>query len=203
MKKLILATKNAGKAREFKQLFSGYGIETISLLELEQELPDVEETGDTFEDNALLKAETIAKQLNVPVLADDSGLEVDALEKRPGIYSARYAGLEKNDQKNYEKVLKELDNVEKEKRTARFVSVIALARPGFESVVKRGTCEGSIGYEPKGENGFGYDPVFYPNSFQQTMAQLTAEQKNAISHRRNALDKLEAWLKLELEAGRL
>ncbi|KGX88073.1 XTP/dITP diphosphatase [Pontibacillus marinus] len=192
MDRIVIASGNQGKIREFRQLFSKYGIETIAMNDLDETLPDVEETGETFEENARLKAETISDIIQVPVLADDSGLEVDALNKRPGVYSARFAGEQKDDQANLQKVLNELKG--KEDREARFVCVLALARPGKETVYKRGTCEGQIGLEPQGENGFGYDPVFYPKGFNRTMAQLSSDEKNSISHRSNALKQLEGWL---------
>lgn len=192
MKKIIVATRNEGKVREFRQMFAKYNVETHSLAELEQALPDVEETGETFEENARLKAETISNILGEPVLADDSGLEVDALNKEPGVYSARYAGEEKNDKANLDLVLSKLEGIED--RDARFVCALALARPNAETIIERGTCEGKIGTESHGENGFGYDPVFYPNGYQETMAQLSSEEKNSISHRSNALKKLESRL---------
>lgn len=194
MQKILIATKNAGKVREYQEMFSPYGIEVQSLLN-HSDIPDVEETGTTFEENAKLKAETIAVKLNIPVLADDSGLEVDALDNRPGIFSARYAGGEKNDLKNLQKVLEELKGVHEYDRNARFVCVIALARPGLKTVTKRGECEGIILTEPIGENGFGYDPIFKPNEYDKSMAQLKPEEKNSISHRYNALNQLKEWLK--------
>ncbi|SEA51787.1 XTP/dITP diphosphohydrolase [Thalassobacillus cyri] len=198
MKELIIATKNVGKVKEFQELFHKYDIQVRSLHDLEEPIGDIEETGRTFEENALIKAEAISNQLNTPVLADDSGLEIDALDGRPGIYSARYAGEEKNDQKNLEKVLAELEGVAPENRSARFVCSIAIIQPGQKSLVKRGTCEGSIGLKPKGENGFGYDPIFIPDGYDRSMAELKPEEKNTISHRRNAILKVEDWLK-ELE----
>lgn len=192
MDRIVIASGNQGKIREFRQLFSKYGIETVSMRDVDETLPEVEETGDTFEENARLKAETISNMLQEPVLSDDSGLEVEALDHRPGVYSARYAGEPKNDQANLEKVLNELDG--KDHRSARFVCVLALARPGKETIYKKGACEGYIGTEPKGEKGFGYDPVFYPEGYSQTMAQLSSDEKNRISHRSNALKQLEGWL---------
>ncbi|TCT25071.1 XTP/dITP diphosphohydrolase [Melghiribacillus thermohalophilus] len=195
MKKIILATKNNGKAKEFKEIFGSIGIEIVTLLDLEEDIPEIEETGETFEENAAIKAETIADRFQMPVMGDDSGLEIDALDGKPGVYSARYAGLEKSDQKNMEKVLSELDGVEQDERTARFVCVLALAVPGKETVLKRGRCEGRIGFEPIGDKGFGYDPIFYPDGYDQTMAQLEPEEKNRISHRRDAINQMMDWLK--------
>ncbi|MDC3412567.1 XTP/dITP diphosphatase [Terrihalobacillus insolitus] len=195
MKKIMIATKNEGKVKEFKQLFLKYGVDVISLLDMEEDIPDVEETGTTFEQNAALKAETISAVLNIPVIADDSGLEIRALEGRPGVYSARYAGTSKNDRANLDKVLTELTGVPDENRAARFVCVIAVAQPGKSTFTKRGTCEGKIGLHPTGKHGFGYDPIFIPNEYNRTMAQLSADEKNAISHRRNALSQLEDWLR--------
>ncbi|SIS50990.1 XTP/dITP diphosphatase [Salimicrobium flavidum] len=193
MKEVVIATNNQGKVKEFEQMFSAYGITVKSLKDFEEDI-DVEETGDTFEKNALLKAETISSQWNIPVLADDSGLEVDILQGRPGIYSARYAGEEKNDKKNIEKLLEELGETTVKDRSARFVCVIAVARPGQASFTKRGTCEGAIALQPRGEHGFGYDPIFIPENYMKTMAELPAEEKNSISHRHNALVKIEEWL---------
>ncbi|GGC93156.1 non-canonical purine NTP pyrophosphatase [Thalassobacillus devorans] len=195
MKELIVATKNNGKVKEFREMFKIYGIELKSLHDLPDWSGDIVEDGATFEENAAIKAEAISKAYDVPVLADDSGLEVDALQGRPGVYSARYAGEEKNDQKNLEKVLKELEETGYSERTARFVCCIAIIQPGKEAIIKRGTCEGKIAKKPEGSHGFGYDPIFVPDGYDQTMAQLTADEKNAISHRRNAIDKVEQWLK--------
>src|SRR5699024_1925090 len=141
-----------------------------------------------------LKAEQISSLLNVPVLADDSGLVIDALDGRPGVYSARYAGLEKNDQDNNDKVLNELKSISMENRTARFVCVLAVARPGEDTFFAEGTCEGKIACSEKGENGFGYDPLFIPEGHSKTMAEISPEQKNQISHRGRAINELEEWL---------
>ncbi|WP_079479493.1 XTP/dITP diphosphatase [Halobacillus salinus] len=195
MNELVIATKNEGKVREFREMFSKYGIEVKSLLEFDEPIEDIEETGTTFTENATIKAEAISKQYNIPVLADDSGLEVDALEGAPGVYSARYAGLEKNDQKNLYKVLENMKGVPTDQRTARFVCAVAVARPEHDTFVKVGTCEGNIAEEPQGEHGFGYDPVFIPKGSKRTLAEYTSEEKNAISHRHNAIIQLEEWLK--------
>ena len=193
MKTVLIATKNKGKAKEFETLFSPKGIKVITLLDIENAI-DVEETGSTFEENALLKANAISEIMNMPVLSDDSGLIIDALEGRPGIFSARYAGPEKDDRANYEKILRELEGVPEEKRTARFYCAIALVGPNMKPITVSGTCEGVIALEPSGENGFGYDPVFYVPEKQTTMANLNAEEKNKISHRANALKELEKVL---------
>jgi XTP/dITP diphosphohydrolase len=190
MKQVIIATKNAGKAREFQALLGKRGVEVKSLLDFPN-CPDVEETGNTFAENAILKAEAMARYFNTTVIADDSGLSIDALGGRPGVYSARYAGEEKNDQKNIAKVLSELEGVPFAKRTARFHCALAVAAPGRRTAVVEGTCEGYIAEKPQGENGFGYDPIFYIPKKGKTMAQLSAEEKNQISHRAKALEKLD------------
>lgn len=195
MKEIVIATKNAGKAKEFKDFFATYGIQAISLLDLEQTTPDVEETSTTFEGNAALKAEQISVFLNKPVLADDSGLIIDALDGRPGIYSARYAGELKSDQANIEKVLEELKDTPVERRIARFICVLAIAQPGKDIFFKTGYCEGSISKSKKGTHGFGYDPIFIPKNYQESMAELQPEEKNKISHRSQAIKQLENWVK--------
>jgi len=189
MKEVIIATKNAGKLIEFQSILSAYGLEAISLLELE-ESPDVEETGSTFEENAILKAEAISKMYGKMAIADDSGLSVDSLGGEPGIYSARYAGEEKNDDANISKLLQQLKGVPKEERNARFRCALALAEPGRETITVEGSVEGYITDEPIGENGFGYDPIFLVKDKAKTMAQLSKEEKNKISHRAVALQKL-------------
>lgn len=199
MDTVIIATKNKGKAMEFEKLFLPKGLAVKTLLDY-PELEDVEETGTTFEENAVLKAETIAKVLGVRVIADDSGLEVDALEGRPGVYSARYAGSEKNDEANIDKVLEELQEVPENERTARFCCALAMADPGKETLTVFGRCEGRILRERKGSNGFGYDPIFFVEAEGKSMAELPSEAKNKISHRANAIRKLEAVL--EEQEGR-
>ncbi|WP_026690570.1 XTP/dITP diphosphatase [Alteribacter aurantiacus] len=189
MKKVLIATQNAGKVREFDAFFAKKGIQVTSLLDVE-EPDDVVEDGVTFEDNAIKKAEAIGKSLGIPVIADDSGLEVDALDGAPGVYSARYAGSEKNDEANNQKLLAELESVPEEERTARFVCALAVYLPGNQCHVVRGTCEGQIAMELQGENGFGYDPLFYVPKLGKMMAELSRDEKNEISHRANALKKL-------------
>lgn len=194
MKQILIATKNKGKVEEFQALFKKYQMETVSLLDLPNDIEDVEETGETFKENARLKAEQISSILNAPVLADDSGLIIDALDGRPGVYSARYAGLAKNDQDNNNKVLSELKDITPEKRTARFICVLAVARPGQETFFVTGYCEGKIANSETGSNGFGYDPIFIPKGYSKTMAEISAEEKNKISHRSQAIGLLDEWL---------
>ncbi|EIJ79083.1 nucleoside-triphosphatase [Bacillus methanolicus PB1] len=193
MKEVIIATKNRGKAKEFATMFEPKGIQVKTLLDY-PEIGEIEETGSTFEENAVLKAESVAKQLGKMVIADDSGLMVDALDGRPGIYSARYAGEEKNDNANIDKVLKELEGVNDDERTARFYCALAVASPNQPTFTFSGTCEGLILKERRGANGFGYDPVFYVFEKGRSMAELLPEEKNQISHRANALRKLKEHL---------
>jgi XTP/dITP diphosphohydrolase len=198
MKEVIIATKNPGKAREFEHIFAPRGVEVRTLLDF-PEIPDVEETGTTFEENAILKAEAVSKILDKMVIGDDSGLIVDALEGRPGIYSARFAGEPKNDEANTAKLLNELSGVPEKERSARFYCALAVAVPNQETLTVSGTCEGRILNESKGTNGFGYDPVFYVPEKGLAMAELSSNEKNKISHRANALKKLDVILDSILE----
>jgi len=193
-RRVVLATRNQGKVKEFNRLFADLGWEGISLAEFKG-VPEVIEDGETFEANALKKAIEISTYLNLPALGDDSGLEVDALDGRPGVYSARYAGEDATDEKNWRKLLDELDDVPMERRTARFRCTIAFVVPGSEPVITTGSCEGLIAKEPKGTNGFGYDPVFYIPEMEKMMAQLLPEEKNQISHRARAMNHLLEALK--------
>jgi XTP/dITP diphosphohydrolase len=189
MTEIIIATNNPGKVKDFKVILEPKGFTVKSLADFPY-IQDVEETGTTFEENALLKAEAVSARLGKIVLADDSGLEVDALNGEPGVYSARYAGMDKDDRKNILKVLERMEGVPEKKRTARFVCVLAVVEPSGEKFTVRGTCEGTITNEPVGENGFGYDPIFYVEEKQRTMAQLSKEEKSEISHRGNAISQL-------------
>ncbi len=189
-KTIIIATNNSGKAKDFDRLLNPFGYKVKTLADY-PELGEVEETGSTFAENASLKAETISKQLNEIVIADDSGLIIDALNGEPGVYSARYAGSEKSDQKNIEKVLFKMEQVPGDKRTARFHCTLAMAIPGEETKLFTGEAEGYITTKPTGDHGFGYDPIFYTEVFQKTFAELTPDEKNQISHRANALKKLQ------------
>jgi len=196
MKKIILATKNAGKVHEFAQMMERYEIEVLSLLDLNYE-DEIEENGVTFEENALIKAREIALQYKATVVADDSGLSIDALNGAPGVYSARYACLVSNageirsDEANMDKVLEELKNVPDNERTARFVCALAIVDENGKETVVHGTCEGKIWHEKRGLEGFGYDPIFYLPQLDKTMAELSKDEKNALSHRGNAFKKLE------------
>ncbi|MBY8914929.1 XTP/dITP diphosphatase [Bacillus sp. YC2] len=193
VKEAIIATHNPGKVKEFKEILEPKGYSVFSLAEIGF-TEDIEETGQTFEENAILKAEAVAKAVNKMVIADDSGLSVDNLGGRPGVYSARYAGESKDDTANIEKVLSELKGIEKEQRTARFRCALAVSRPGQETKTVEGHVEGYIAKEPAGNNGFGYDPVFIVKDKDKTMAQLTSAEKNKISHRADALKKLSKLL---------
>lgn len=194
MKEAIIATHNPGKVKEFKEILEPKGYEVKSLAEIGF-TDEIEETGHTFEENAILKAEAVAKAVNKMVIADDSGLSVDNLGGRPGVYSARYAGEQKDDQANIDKVLNELRGIEKEQRTARFRCALAVSIPGEETKTVEGHVEGYIAEEPRGEYGFGYDPIFIVKDKDKTMAELTSDEKNKISHRADALKKLSKLLK--------
>lgn len=197
-KQIVLATRNQGKVREFQNLFAPLGWTAVSVAAF-PEVPEVVEDGKTFEENARKKAVTIANHLGLPAIGDDSGLEVDALAGAPGVYSARYAGEQATDAENVQKLLAELEGVEMSQRTARFRCVLAYAEPGQPPIIVSGACEGVIAYEPAGEGGFGYDPVFFLPQRRCTMAQLSIDEKNRISHRAEAMRNLFASLK---EAGR-
>ncbi|MBI3519567.1 MAG: non-canonical purine NTP diphosphatase [Bacteroidetes bacterium] len=187
---LIFATHNKNKLKEVRSLMPS-PIELISLDEINF-MDEIEETASTIEGNALLKAKTIFEKTGKNCFADDSGLLVDALNGAPGVYSARYAGEQKNDQDNMQKLLQELSNISN--RNAHFKTVMALIIDGKEHVFE-GTVHGKIIHEKKGSNGFGYDPIFMPDGYDQTFAQLSSEIKNTISHRANALKKLIHFLK--------
>ncbi|MDT0785873.1 XTP/dITP diphosphatase [Staphylococcus pseudintermedius] len=192
MADIVIASSNQGKINDFKVIFSEDNV--IGINEMIEDF-DVEETGTTFEENARLKSEAAAKLLNATVIADDSGLEVAALNGEPGVYSARYAGVQKSDEANIEKVLKGLEN--EENRAARFVCVISMTTATGETTTFKGMVEGEITLSQIGENGFGYDPIFLIPERQKTMAQLTAEEKSEISHRRKAIDQLKAYIEGE------
>ncbi|OYQ65249.1 XTP/dITP diphosphatase [Aerococcus sp. 1KP-2016] len=199
MKEIMIATANPGKAKEFKSLFAKYNIDVKTLLDFPN-YPEIPETGETFIENATIKATTAAKDLHIPVIADDSGLSVDALDGAPGVYSARYAGPEKSDANNRKKLLDALSDVTDEQRTARFHTYLVVAdAEGHVLKSYHGTLDGFITREERGENGFGYDAIFYVPSKDKTTAQMSAEQKDSLSHRGNAL----RLLAKDLENGEL
>lgn len=185
-KKVIFATSNEGKMKEVRSILEDLGMEVLSMKEAGIEA-DVVEDGTTFEENALIKATEIQKICGEIVLADDSGLEIDYLNKEPGIYSARYMGANTSYTIKNQNLIDRLEGVEDEKRSARFVCAIAVAFPDGTTQITRGTIEGRIGYEEKGSNGFGYDPIFYVPEYGCTTAELSLEQKNEASHRGKAL----------------
>ena len=194
MKKIIVATGNEGKMDEIRQILQGENIQFVSLKD--ENLQDVEiiENGSTFEENAIIKARTISDLTGQMVLADDSGLEVDYLHGEPGIYSARYLGEDTSYDIKNQAILDRLKGVPKEQRTARFVCAIAAVLPDGKTLVTRETIEGYIGECPAGENGFGYDPIFYVDEYHCSTAELTEEQKNEISHRGKALRSMKKLL---------
>ena len=192
MKELIVASTNQGKLKEIRAMLKDINIEVLSMKDVLNEEIDIEETGTTFKENALIKASTIAKIVNKPVLADDSGLEVDALDKQPGVYSARFLGHDTSyDIKNQYII----DALKDKERTARFVCAMALVIPGQEPIIIEETMEGLINDKIEGENGFGYDPIFYFPPCKMTSAMMSMEEKNRHSHRAKALKKLYAILK--------
>ncbi len=191
--KIVIATGNAGKMKEIKSIFNNLDYEVVSMKE-EGIVADVDENGSTFEENALIKAREIAKLSGHIVLADDSGLEVDYLNKEPGIYSARYMGEDTPYSVKNASLIARMDGVEFEKRTARFVCAVAAVYPDGKELVVRETMEGYIGYEEKGANGFGYDPIFYLKEFDKTSAEISLEEKNEISHRGKAFRAIKALM---------
>ena len=186
MKKIIFATGNKDKMREIREIMADVDVEVISMKEAGISV-DVVEDGTTFEENGLIKARAIAQFTDAIVLADDSGLEIDYLDKAPGVYSARFMGEDTSYVIKNQALIDKLDGVPKEERTARFVCAIAAVLPDKTELVVRETMEGYIGYEAEGENGFGYDPIFYLDEFGCSSAALSREQKNEISHRGKAL----------------
>lgn len=188
MKQIVLATKNQGKIREMRDLLAPMNIEVLSLADFSP-AADAEENGATFAENAMHKARYYYAHTNTPCLADDSGLEVDALGGRPGVYSARYSGENATDESNNAKVLAEMADVPEESRTARFRCAMALVGDGIE-LTADGTCEGILLTEKRGDGGFGYDPIFYVPAFGRTLAELSSDEKNSISHRGSAVRKM-------------
>jgi XTP/dITP diphosphohydrolase len=193
--KAVLASNNPGKLRELNTILSALGLEVISQREAGLKL-DVEETGTTFEENSLLKAQAACQASGMIAIADDSGLEVDALGGEPGVYSARYGTPDLDDAGRTALVLKNMEG--KEERACRFVSVVTCCFPDGRILVARGTCEGQVAEKPQGENGFGYDPIFYVPELGKTFAQLSDGEKNARSHRGRAIQQLAELLKEQI-----
>ncbi|MBU6164248.1 MAG: RdgB/HAM1 family non-canonical purine NTP pyrophosphatase [Actinomycetales bacterium] len=184
--KIVIASKNLGKIAEFKRILGEVGISIITDIEF----PDVDESGSTFEENALLKAHAISRYTNLPALADDSGLAVDYLGGAPGIFSARWSGVHGDDGANIKRLLEDLNGVSLENRGAKFIAVLALVRPDGEELLVRGELRGKIRNQPVGVNGFGYDPIFEPENSDRTLGEMSAAEKDAISHRSKALTEL-------------
>ncbi len=201
--KIVLATRNKNKVEEIREILKMYlGDEIFSQIELlssaDFQIPEIEEDGETYEENALKKAREVYKFTKLPSLADDSGIEVEILGGRPGVFSARYAGEGATDEENNKKLLKELENVPIEKRKAKFKCVIAYV-DSVEERIFYGETSGKVIFEPLGDGGFGYDPLFLPDGFDLTYAQLPGEVKNRISHRSKALQKFAEFLTLKLK----
>lgn len=193
MKQLVLATRNKHKIEEIKTLTRELGIEILTLNDFPN-IPHLIEDGSTFQENALMKARQVFQHTKLPSLADDSGLEVFFINKRPGVWSARYTGEGATDEKNNDKLLKEMRGVAPRRRTAQFVAVLALVGNGFEELTE-GICPGKLAESPRGTNGFGYDPIFIPDGYTRTYAELIAEEKNVISHRARAMEKMREVLR--------
>ena len=192
--RIIFATGNAGKMKEIRMIMADTGMEVVSMKEAGI-APDIEENGTTYEENALIKARAVAACTDDIVLADDSGLEIDYLGGEPGVYSARYLGEDTSYRIKNATLIQRLEGVPDEKRTARFVCAIAAVLPDVRELTTRAAVEGRIGYEEKGEHGFGYDPIFYVPKFHKTTAELTEEEKNQVSHRGQALQRMKEELK--------
>ena len=194
MDKIIFATGNKDKVKEIQMILADLGVEVITMKDAGICI-DIEENGATYEENAMIKARAVAAHTSAIVMADDSGLEIDYLNKEPGVYSARYLGEDTSYRIKNANLIERLNGVPDEKRTARFVCAIAAVFPDGREVTTRGTIEGIIGYEEKGTNGFGYDPIFYVPRFGKTTAELSEEEKNQVSHRGNALRLMKEELK--------
>ncbi len=196
----VIATGNRYKLEEISEMLKDFSIQVKSMGDIGLDGLEIEETGTTFEENAIIKAETVCQKTGLMALADDSGLEVDALNGAPGIYSARYAGEQGNDDENNKKLLEELKDVPLENRQARFVCALAAVFPDGLKIVVRGTVEGYIDFEEKGSHGFGYDPMFLIPAYQQTFGQLGPVIKNSMSHRGRAIERMKEKLEEVLKA---
>lgn len=193
--KIVAATGNKHKIEEIESITKKFGMNVITKAEAGVGDLEVEETGTTFEENSLIKAEAIMKATGMPAIADDSGLEADALNGAPGVYSARFSGEGATDESNNAKLLKLMENIPDDERSARFVSVVTLCFPDGTVVAARGECPGTLRRSPRGDGGFGYDPLFVPVGYDKTYAEISAEEKNIISHRAKALGILRMKLK--------
>jgi XTP/dITP diphosphohydrolase len=198
-RKLVVSTGNQHKVEEIKNILEGLSIEVVSKKDVGLCDLEVIEDGETLEENSLKKAKALAERLDYMVLADDSGLFVDILNGEPGVYSSRYAGEEGNDKKNNNKLLEELEDIPLKERNAKFKTVMVLITEDKESAIVYGECKGKVGFESKGKNGFGYDPLFTPDGYDKTFGELGEEIKNKISHRAKALENLKEALKNILE----
>ena len=190
----MIATRNKGKIREIREALNGLGLRIYALSDF-SDVPEIEEDGKSFTENALKKARFYSKYFGMLAIADDSGLEVDSLKGLPGIYSARYAGEEASSQANNQKLLSALEGVPVSKRGAKFKCLLAMVSPDGKEAIAEGSCKGSIGFKEKGKRGFGYDPLFILPKNGKTMAELSLEEKNKISHRGKALRKLRKLIK--------
>lgn len=198
---VVIATRNSGKLREIRAILAPLELKILSLRDF-PEIPEIIEDGQTFEENAVKKAAAVARQTGRMAIADDSGLAVDALQGRPGVFSSRYAGERATDAERYQKLLKEMTGTPQGKRGASFICAIAVASPKGKTESVEGQCRGEIAFAPKGSHGFGYDPVFYLPERGKTMAELEPEVKNRISHRAQALEKLKQVLPKFLKENR-
>lgn len=198
---LVLSTGNSNKVKEIKDILKGLPIEVVSKDEIGLKNIDIEEDGETLEENAIKKAKAIKDKVQGMVMADDTGLFVDYLKGEPGVKSARYAGPTSNDEKNIQKLLNKLEGVPLEKRTASFKTVIALVTEAGDVLTVTGECKGKIGFEPKGHSGFGYDPIFIVDGYDKTFAELGNNIKNRVSHRAKALEKLRNVITNIIEDG--
>lgn len=194
MKRIVFATGNAGKMKEVRMILADLGVEVLSMKDAGISI-DIEENGSTYEENALIKARAVAEATDDIVLADDSGLEIDSLNGEPGVYSARYLGEDTSYSVKNANLIDRLQGVPDERRTARFVCAIAAVLPDGRELTTRAAIEGRIGYEEKGNGGFGYDPIFYVPELHKTTAELTGEEKNLVSHRGKALQLMKEELK--------
>ncbi len=198
--KLVLSTGNKNKIKEIREILKDLNIEVLSIEDIGLKNFNVIEDGNTLESNSIKKAEALKEKTKFMVMADDSGLFVEALNGDPGVYSARYDGQNSNDEKNNEKLLENMKDIPLEHRKASFLAVIVLITEEYKTIVVKGECKGHIGLSPKGSNGFGYDPLFIPEGYNSTFAELSGDIKNKISHRARALDGMKETLKKLLEA---